>query len=250
MPRGGKLTVETSNVELDQESSRLRPGVQPGRYVQLSIADTGYGMTADVKARIFEPFFTTKAVGEGTGLGLSVVLGIVKQSGGHVAVYSEPDVGTTFEIYLPAVEKEVSAIKGVDGRSAARGTETVLLVEDEEAVRKLAALVLRSHGYEVLSAGSGGEALGAVEKRPGGIDLLVTDVVMPGMSGPDLAAVLQSRLPQVKLLFMSGFTDDAVVRHGVLHEQVAFLQKPYTPLALLTKVRQVLDERAGSRAPS
>ncbi|HEV8238244.1 MAG TPA: PAS domain S-box protein [Thermoanaerobaculia bacterium] len=250
MPRGGQLTVETSNVELDQGYSRLHHGVQPGRYVLLSITDSGCGMTEDVKARIFEPFFTTKGVGKGTGLGLSVVLGIVKQSGGHVAVESEPDAGTTFEIYFPAVEEQVSAANGVDDLSQAQGTETVLLAEDEEGVRRLAALVLRSHGYEVLSAGSGGEALGAVENRQGGIDLLVTDVVMPGMSGPDLAEALQSRFPQVKVLFTSGFTDDAVVRHGVLHEQVAFLQKPYSPLALVRKVRQLLDERAGSKGPA
>jgi two-component system cell cycle sensor histidine kinase/response regulator CckA len=248
MPKGGKLTVETRSVELDQEYSRLRPEVQPAHYVLLSITDTGSGMTADVKARIFEPFFTTKGVGKGTGLGLAVVLGIVKQSGGHVEVYSEPEVGTTFKIYFPAVEEQVSAPKGIDGGSGVRGTETVLLVEDEDGVRGLAVLVLQTYGYKVLAAGNGGEALRAVEKHRGGIDLLVTDVVMPGMGGPDLAEALHSRLPQLKVLFTSGYTDDAVVRHGLLHEKVAFLQKPYSPLALVRKVRQVLDERASSHA--
>ena len=249
MPRGGKLTVETRNVELDQqEYSRLRPQLQPGSYVLLSITDTGSGMTPDVKAKIFEPFFTTKGVGKGTGLGLAVVLGIVKQSGGHVEVYSEPEVGTTFKIYFPAVAEQVSASKGIDGGSGPRGTETVLLVEDEERVRGLAALVLQRYGYKVLTAGDGGEAVRAIEKYRGGIQLLVTDVVMPGMGGPDLAEAVQSRLPHVKVLFTSGYTDDAVVRHGLLNEKVAFLQKPYSPLALARKVRQVLDERASSQA--
>ncbi len=243
MPRGGTLTVETRNVELDHEYSRLRPELKPGRYVLLSITDTGSGMTADVKAKIFEPFFTTKGVGKGTGLGLAVVLGIVRQSGGHVEVDSEPEVGTTFKIYFPAVEEQVSPTRGLDGGRDPRGTETVLLVEDENGVRGLAALVLQSYGYKVLTAGNGVEAVEAVEKHRGGIDLVVTDVVMPGMGGPDLAEGVQSRFPQVRVLFTSGYTDDAVVRHGLLSEKVAFLQKPYSPLALVRKVRHVLDER-------
>jgi two-component system cell cycle sensor histidine kinase/response regulator CckA len=243
MPRGGKLTVETRNVELDQEYARLHAEVKSGRYVLLSMADTGTGMTPEVKARIFEPFFTTKGVGKGTGLGLAVVLGIVKQSEGHVQVYSEPDIGTTFKIYFPAVEEQVSAPRGIDAGNGGRGTETVLLVEDEDGVRGLAVLVLQTYGYKVLAASSGKEALRLVEKRSGGVDLLVTDVVMPGMGGPELADALRPRLPQMKVLFSSGYTDDAVVRHGLLQEKVAFIQKPYTPLALVKKVRQVLDEK-------
>ena len=243
MPRGGKLTLETRNVELDQEYAQLYPEVRPGRYVLLSITDTGCGRTADVKAKIFEPFFTTKGVGKGTGLGLAVVLGIVKQSEGHVQVYSEPDIGTTFKLYFPAVEEEVSAPKGIDAGSGGRGTETVLLVEDEDGVRGLAVLVLQTYGYKVLAASNGKEALRLVEKRSGGIDLLVTDVVMPGMGGPELADALRPRFPQMKVLFSSGYTDDAVVRHGLLQEKVAFLQKPYTPLAFVKRVRQVLDEK-------
>ncbi len=243
MPRGGKLTVETRNVELDEEYARLHAEVKPGRYVLLSMADTGTGMTPEVRARIFEPFFTTKGVGKGTGLGLAVVLGIVKQSEGQVQVYSEPDIGTTFKIYFPAVEEQVSAPKGIDAGNGGRGTETVLLVEDEDGVRGLAVLVLQTYGYKVLAASNGKEALRLVEKRSGGIDLLVTDVVMPGMGGPELADSLKPRFSQMKVLFSSGYTDDAVVRHGLLHEQVAFLQKPYTPLALVKRVRQVLDEK-------
>ncbi len=243
MPKGGKLTVETRNVELDQEYARLHAEVKPGRYVLLSMADTGTGMTPEVKARIFEPFFTTKGVGKGTGLGLAVVLGVVKQSEGHVQVYSEPDIGTTFKLYFPAVEEQVSARKGIDAGNGGRGAETVLLVEDEDGVRGLAVLVLQTYGYKVLAAGAGKEALRLVEKRSGGIDLLVTDVVMPGMGGPELADILRPRFPQMKVLFSSGYTDDAVVRHGLLQEEVAFLQKPYTPLALVKRVRQVLDEK-------
>ena len=192
-------------------------------------------MTPEVKARIFEPFFTTKGVGKGTGLGLAVVLGIVKQSEGQVQVYSEPDIGTTFKMYFPAVEEQVSAPKGIDAGNGGRGTETVLLVEDEDGVRGLAVLVLQTYGYKVLAASNGKEALRLVEKRSGGIDLLVTDVVMPGMGGPELADALRPRFPQMKVLFSSGYTDDAVVRHGLLQEQVAFLQKPYTPLALVKR---------------
>lgn len=237
----GKLTIETRNIELDREYSRLRPEVLQGHYVMLSFSDNGTGMTADVKARIFEPFFTTKGVGAGTGLGLSVVLGVVKQSNGHVDVYSEPGLGTTFKLYFPAVEADGSAPKATDSGAAGRGTEKILVVEDEDGVRGLAVLALQTYGYKVLAASNGKEAMRLVEKHQSGFDLMVTDVVMPGMGGPELASALQLQFPFMKVLFCSGYTDDAVVRHGLLQEKVAFLQKPYTPLTLVKKVRQVLD---------
>lgn len=243
MPTGGKLTVETRAADLDQEYARLHADVQPGRYVLLSITDTGSGMSAEVKARIFEPFFTTKGIGKGTGLGLAVVLGIVKQSGGHLSVYSEPGIGTTFKVYLPAVEEKVSAPQAAEVGNGGRGSETVLLVEDEEGVRGLAALILKTNGYKVLVAANGKDALRLVEKHPAAIELLVTDVVMPIMGGPALAEALRPRFPKLQVLYTSGYTDDAVVRHGLLQEQVAFLQKPYTPAALVRKVRQLLDEK-------
>ncbi|HEV3385138.1 MAG TPA: ATP-binding protein, partial [Gemmata sp.] len=243
MPKGGKLTLETRNIELDEEYARIRPDVKAGWYVLLSISDTGSGMSPEVKARIFEPFFTTKGVGKGTGLGLAVVLGIVKQSDGHLEVYSEPELGTTFKIYLPAVDEKISESKLVQVSNGGRGTESVLLVEDEDGVRGLALLALQTYGYKVIAASNGKEALQILANHRGVIDILVTDVVMPGMGGPDLAEALKSSFPKMKVLFSSGYTDDAVLRHGLLQEKVAFLQKPYSPLALARKVRQVLDEK-------
>lgn len=243
MPKGGKITIETSNLELGEAYVRTHPQVELGRYVVLTVSDTGHGMTPDVKAHIFEPFFTTKGVGKGTGLGLAVVHGIVKQSGGHIEVYSEPDIGTTFKIFLPAVEEELSTPKELPSGLNLRGNETILLVEDEDGVRGLALLILQSHGYQVLAASDGKDALRVVAKHQGPIDLLMTDVVMPNLDGRDLAKALQPRFPRMKVLFVSGYTDDAVVRHGLLQEEVAFLQKPYTPLSLSLKTRQVLDQK-------
>jgi two-component system cell cycle sensor histidine kinase/response regulator CckA len=243
MPKGGKLTVETCNVDLDEDYARFHSEVRPGQYVKLTVTDTGSGMSPEVKAHIFEPFFTTKGAGKGTGLGLAVVHGIVKQSGGHLEVYSEPGIGTTFKVFLPAAEGKVSAPKGLNAGDAGRGKEIVLLVEDEDGVRGLGLLGLQTNGYTALAAGDAKEALRLVEQQQGRIDLLVTDVVMPGISGPALAEALKLRIPHLKVLFCSGYTDDAVVRHGLVQEKVAFLQKPYSPLTLARKVRQVLDEK-------
>ena len=239
MPRGGTITIETGNVERDDNDG---DDSRPGRHVLLTVSDTGCGMTPDVKARIFEPFFTTKGVGKGTGLGLAMVFGVVKQSGGRIDVVSEPNFGTSFRISLPAVAEPVSSPETHDGDLVVGGTETILLVEDDDGVRELALLVLQSRGYNVLVAGDGTDAIRVIETHRRPIDLLVTDVVMPGMDGRDLADALRPRFPRMKILFSSGYTDDTIVRHGVLHEAIAFLQKPYSPFSLAKKVRDVLDK--------
>jgi CheY-like chemotaxis protein len=242
MPSGGKLTIETQNVELDEEYARLRIGVRTGPHVLLAVSDTGSGMTSEVQARIFEPFFTTKENDKGTGLGLSMVFGIVKQADGHVGVYSEPGVGTSFKVYLPRVEEEASPAESRPERgTASGGAETVLLVEDEDAVRALTRIVLEGQGYFVLEASDGAEALAVAGRHEGPIHLLLADVVMPVMGGRQLAERLLASHHELKVLFQSGYTDDAVVRHGILHEKVHFLQKPYSPAALAAKVREVLD---------
>jgi two-component system, cell cycle sensor histidine kinase and response regulator CckA len=244
MPTGGRLTIETAHAAIDEEAAKTHPGIQPGRYVMLAISDTGHGMSADVRSHIFEPFFTTKEVGKGTGLGLAVVHGIVSQSGGFIDVISEPDVGTTFEIYLPAVDLDPVASEGESCTvGSLRGSETILLVEDEQAVLRIAQLALHSHGYHVLTAADGEAAFKNAVKFRGRIDLLLTDVVMPHLHGPELAGRLAPYAPNMKTLYTSGYTDDAVLRYGVSRESVAFLPKPYTPLALVRKVRQVLDQK-------
>jgi PAS domain S-box-containing protein len=242
MPKGGRLTIETNNVEWRDGDCNFPAGVRIGQYIMLSVNDTGVGMTDEVKRHLFEPFFTTKGTGKGTGLGLAVVHGIVRQSDGHIEVESEPACGATFNIYLPRVNQATSTAATIhDPISARCGSEHILLVEDDNAVRAMSRQVLQECGYTVLEAGCGDEALEVCAAHAGPLDLLVTDVVMPGMGGRELAERLIAIRPELTTIFVSGYMDDAVVRHGIIKDEVVFLGKPYTPLALTKKVREVLD---------
>jgi PAS domain S-box-containing protein len=244
MPQGGKLTIETANLDLDENYSYQRFGVKPGPYVMVALSDNGHGMDEEVKARIFEPFFTTKEQGQGTGLGLATVHGIINQSGGHIWVYSEPGQGSSFKIYLPRVRDEAATPSQKPMTTVSlRGSETILLVEDDDMVREFAQRVLRLDGYTVLEARQGGEALRLCERYTGSIQLLITDIVMPGgMSGGQLAERLTSLRPEMQVLYMSGYTDKAIIHQGMLDLKAAFLNKPFTPSALARKVRQLLDK--------
>lgn len=242
MPQGGTFSIETANLDADEAFSRQHPDVQPGTYVMLTIGDTGYGMDEETVSHIFEPFFTTKGPDRGTGLGLSTVYGIVEQYGGAIEVDSNPGQGTVFRIYLTRVEEQVeSSQPGEYPGASLRGHETVLLVEDEDEVRNLASRVLLQSGYTLLEARNGEEALLMCELHEGSIHLLVTDVVMPGMNGRELSERLVPLQPQVKVIYISGYTDDVVVHHGVSETNSAFLQKPFEPEVLARKVREVLD---------
>jgi signal transduction histidine kinase/ActR/RegA family two-component response regulator/HAMP domain-containing protein len=242
MPQGGRLILETANVDLDDEYVRRHVGARPGPHVMLAVSDTGAGIPREIQGQIFEPFFTTKEPGKGTGLGLATVYGIVKQSGGYIEVDSEAGRGTTFRIYLPRLDAApVTVDRSGRPTIAAGGTETILLVEDEEGVRELARDILRASGYTVLEARNGAEALLLCERHQGPLDMLLTDVVMPRMSGRELAERLAPLRPDLSVLYMSGYTDDAVIRHGVLRAGTAFLQKPFTPAALVQRVRETLD---------
>jgi signal transduction histidine kinase/ActR/RegA family two-component response regulator len=245
MPQGGTLTLQTLNTTLDEVYTRQYPDVTPGRYVRLDVSDTGTGIAPEVLAHMFEPFFTTKGVGKGTGLGLATVMGIIKQAGGHVTVYSEVGVGSTFKVYLPVcIESETTDDEAKPARPMRSiGGEVVLLVEDEEGVRRLARRTLEEWGYTVLEAATPAEALRLGAEYPGDIHLLLTDVIMPEMSGPAVAEVLRRAFPALPVLYISGYTDDAIAHHGVLEPGVAFLGKPFTAAELTARVRAALDGR-------
>jgi signal transduction histidine kinase/ActR/RegA family two-component response regulator len=241
MPRGGKLTISTTNVTLDEKMDGRERGLEIGHYVMLAISDTGVGMTDEVKAHLFEPFFTTKGVDKGTGLGLATCYGIISQSGGDVRVYSEPNRGTTFKVYLPRTDPSLALpVTAQDSKTLPQGTETILVVEDEAAVRRLASIVLSECGYKVQEAANASEALVLIEKNSP-FDLVITDVIMPNMSGKELYELIKVRVPGTKVLFISGYTDDALAHHGVLDADLLFLEKPFSPARLARKVRQVLD---------
>jgi PAS domain S-box-containing protein len=245
MPEGGRLAIETGNLEIDERFARSHYPITPGSYAMLMVCDTGEGMDAETRSRIFEPFFTTKQLGKGTGLGLSTVYGIVKQSGGFIWAYSEPGLGTTFKVYFPRAVQAAAAFERRQGAAAPEGAaETVLLVEDEASVRSLARRILRDEGYIVLEANTAVEALKVSLAHDGPIELLLTDLVMPELNGRDLAEKLAARRPEMRILFMSGYTDHAVLRDGDKERDERFLQKPFTPESLIRKVREVLDAPA------
>jgi signal transduction histidine kinase/ActR/RegA family two-component response regulator len=247
MPAGGKLLIETSHAELDEEYVRAHAPLQPGHYVMLAITDSGQGMDEETRSRIFEPFFTTKESGKGTGLGLSTVYGIIKQSNGHVWVYSEPGQGTTFKVYLPRVQmpQGEATVREHDQRegqlATQNGNETALLVEDDDSVRAVVRRTLESNGYDVIEAHSAAEAARLAQHHSGPIDFLITDLIMPETSGQDLAQTICALRPGVKVLYMSGYSDKAVLQQGMLSSDMDFLAKPFTQEMLLAKVRQVLD---------
>jgi len=241
MPTGGTLTMETGDVFLDEEYAKLHLGVTPGPHVMLAISDTGRGIDKPIQARVFEPFFTTKEKGKGTGLGLSTVFGIVKQSAGSIWLYSEPGKGTTFKVFFPSVDRPKDSLLPSEPPLIFRGNETILLIEDDDQVRVLTASILRNNGYRVLEARDAAEALLRSQTHAAAIDLLLTDVIMPELSGPELARRLAPARPDMKVLFMSGYTDGSIVRHGVLSATMSFLAKPLTVAALTAKVREVLD---------
>jgi PAS domain S-box-containing protein len=244
MPDGGRLTIEASNLHLEERRASRYGDLPPGSWVVLTVSDTGVGMNSEIQARLFEPFFTTKEPDKGTGLGLATVYGIVKQSEGHISVYSEPGMGSTFKIYLPCADEPVEAEKKESQKKieSLKGTETILLVEDEEIVRKFTRIELADLGYKVLEASNGGGALRICREHEEPIHMVITDVVMPGMNGPELSKLLTEMRPGIKVLFVSGYSEEAIARHGAFEEGIAFLEKPFTRDALARKVRKVLSE--------
>lgn len=244
MPEGGQLTIETRNTVLDEACRNKYPYIRPGRFIEVCVTDTGIGMDEKTQRRIFEPFFTTKEIGKGTGLGLSTVYGIVKQSGGYIWAYSEVGKGATFKVYLPRVDEKAQVYNsGIEPQESMKGTEVILLAEDEKSVRQLVRDILKGSGYEVLEAANGDAALLLCEGHQGAIHLLIMDIVMPGMRGRELTDRLASLRPEMKVLYMSGYKVDPAVRQGILESGVSFLQKPFTPYALTSKVREVLGKK-------
>jgi CheY-like chemotaxis protein len=246
MPDGGKLTIETATVSLSEHFSAKQLGVQPGPHVLISITDTGTGMDEETQIHLFEPFFTTKNPGQGTGLGLATAYGIIRQSGGAIGISSELGRGTTVSVYLPVAKRKVEREAEKASTGELTGAETILLVEDETRVRKLIVDVLKSRGYTVLEATRGEDALRLVSAHRGPIDLALVDVVMPEMSGPDLMRQIEPQRPKMRVLYISGYTDEAIVHHGISQSGAAFLQKPFVPDALARKVREVLDNSDGA----
>jgi CheY-like chemotaxis protein len=249
MPNGGRLSIKGSNVDLDENYAAAHPQAAAGKYVQLSLSDTGQGMSAQVKHRIFEPFFTTKPKGRGTGLGLATTFGIVKQAGGSIEVYSEIGMGTTFTIYLPRVESRSDVHVDTSDSQTLQGNETVLLVEDDASVRVMTFNMLRHMGYDVLQARSGQEALAMMVQHNGTVDLLLTDVVMPGINGRELAEQLKKHRPKTTVLFTSGYAEDVIVHHGIVDQDLSFIPKPFTMHSLGIKLREVLDAAKRSNCP-
>jgi CheY-like chemotaxis protein len=245
MAEGGKLVIETTNIMIDNEYASSHAETKPGPYVVLVVSDTGAGMTREVREKLFEPFFTTKERGKGTGLGLPSVYGIVKQSGGFIWVYSEPGKGTTFKVYLPRAEDVSTDAAITPAHSRSPGSETILLVEDDAEVRQVATRILRRNGYRVLEAENGADALRVCENEPDPVDLIVTDIIMPGMGGTELAAKIREKQPNARILFTSGYTEDAVVRQSFLNPGEAFIEKPFTPDLLARKARELLRPQDG-----
>jgi CheY-like chemotaxis protein len=250
MPQGGRLTIETANVRLSEIFTRRHPDLKPGAYVRLIVSDTGIGMDQMIMSHLFEPFFTTKEAGKGTGLGLATVHGIVKQNNGHITVHSEPGRGSSFKLYFPQVKESILVEETNEGRPRKyQGTETLLIVEDEAIVRELAHRILSQRGYHVIAAGNGQEALQICRNYDEPIDLMITDVVMPGMSGRDLAEQAAPIRPDMKILFISGYPNDIIAEHGILSDGISFLQKPFSPDSLTAKVQGILDRPAKIQMP-